>query len=294
MGVCPFEVYNMNPYVIFADTASDISPARAGEYDVRLIELSVMMNGQPLTDLNEADFYRRMRAGEVSSTSAANVETFLKSFERELAAGNDVLYIAFSSGLSGTCGCATIAAEELSEKYPERKVRVADSLSAASGYGLLVYYAAHMKRDGKSLDEIYDFVIEKRLNLCHQFTVDDLFFLKRGGRISAATAIAGSMLNIKPVLHVDNEGHLVNIAKARGRRAAIKALADKMAESAIDPATQKVFIGHGDCIEDAHLLADMIRDRMGVTDIDIYYIGPVIGAHSGPGTLALFYMGSER
>lgn len=151
-----------------------------------------------------------------------------------------------------------------------------------------------MKKDGNSIDEIYQFVCDNRLNLCHQFTVDDLFFLKRGGRISAATAVAGSMLNIKPVLHVDDEGHLVNIAKARGRIAAVKALADKMEQTAIEPAGQKVFIGHGDCEEDAKLLADMIRERLGVSDIEIYYIGPVIGAHSGPGTLALFYLGTKR
>lgn len=284
----------MDSYTLFADTASDISPARAESYGVRLIDLGIMMGGETLTDLDEADFYRRMRAGEVASTSAANVETFLEAFENELAAGNDVLYIAFSSGLSATCGCATAAAGELAEKYPDRKVRVVDSLCAASGYGLIVWYAARMKREGKSIDAVYDFVQEKRANLCHQFTVDDLFFLKRGGRISAATAIAGSMLNIKPVLHVDDEGHLTSVSKARGRRAAIKALADTMEATATDPANQKVFIGHGDCVEDAELLANMIRDRMGVTDIDIYYIGPVIGAHSGPGTLALFYMGSQR
>lgn len=285
----------MNEFILYADSASDIDQKRAEAYGVKLIELRLTMDGTPAkAKLTSRIFISVCEAAPVASTSAANVATFTEQFEADLAAGKDILYIAFSSGLSGTYGCAVLAKEELEERFPGRKVMVADSLAASSGYGLLVYYASKMKKDGNSIDEIYQFVCDNRLNLCHQFTVDDLFFLKRGGRISAATAVAGSMLNIKPVLHVDDEGHLVNIAKARGRIAAVKALADKMEQTAIEPAGQKVFIGHGDCEEDAKLLADMIRERLGVSDIEIYYIGPVIGAHSGPGTLALFYLGTKR
>jgi DegV family protein with EDD domain len=162
------------------------------------------------------------------------------------------------------------------------------------GQGLLVYLAVQEKRKGKSLEEVRDWAEANKLNLCHQFTVDDLHFLKRGGRISATTAVVGSMLQIKPVLHVDNEGHLINIGKARGRQASLKALVDKMEKTAIDPASQTVFISHGDCLQDAQTVARMVRERFGTQDIRINYVGPVIGAHSGPGTLALFYLGTER
>ncbi|MCI8590300.1 MAG: DegV family protein [Clostridiales bacterium] len=285
----------MNDFVIYADTASDIDEKRAEAYDVQLIKLPLTMDGSPLDDhFDTKVFYDKLRDGAVASTSAANTATLTDLFEKELAAGKDVLYIAFSSGLSVTYGCAVLAKEELETRFPERKICVVDSLAASSGYGLLVYYASKMKKDGNSIDEIEQFITENRLHLCHQFTVDDLFFLKRGGRISAATALAGSMLNIKPVLHVDDEGHLINIGKARGRLASIKALADKMVDTVINPLEQKVMIGHGDCEKDAQLLAEMIRKQMGITDIEIYYIGPVIGAHSGPGTLALFYLGTQR
>ena len=169
-----------------------------------------------------------------------------------------------------------------------------DTLCASLGQGLLVYLAAQKRREGASLEEVCAFAEQTKHNLCHWFTVDDLFFLKRGGRIGAATAVVGSMLQIKPVLHVDEAGHLVNVSKARGRRGSLDALCQRMQETAIDPASQTIFISHGDCAEDAEYLASRIRETMGVKEVFISYVGPVIGAHSGPGTMALFFLGKER
>ena len=219
---------------------------------------------------------------------------YTDALEPLLQAGKDVLILAFSSGLSTTYNSSRIAVEELSEKYPERKIYTVDTLCASLGQGLLVYLAVKEREKGRSIQEVRDWVEENKLHMCHQFTVDDLHFLKRGGRISATTAVVGSMLQIKPVLHVDNEGHLINIAKARGRQASLKALVDKMEKTAIDPANQVVFISHGDCLEDAQTVEKLVKERFGVKEVYINYVGPVIGAHSGPGTLALFYVGSER
>jgi DegV family protein with EDD domain len=239
-------------------------------------------------------FYEMLRQGEVATTAAVNVGQYVEFLTPVLRAGQDVLILAFSSGLSTTYNSSTIAAAELREKFPERKIFTVDTLCASLGQGLLVYLAAKEREKGKTIEEVYNWAVSNKLSLCHQFTVDDLHFLKRGGRISATTAVVGSMLQIKPVLHVDNDGHLVNIGKARGRHAALKALVDKMEQTAIDPADQTVFISHGDCLEDAQLVAQQVRDRLGVQHIYLNFVGPVIGAHSGPGTLALFYVGVER
>ena len=187
-----------------------------------------------------------------------------------------------------------IAAEELREKYPERKIYTVDTLCASLGQGLLVWLAAKERAAGKTIDEVRDWAVGHKLSICHQFTVDDLHFLKRGGRISSTTAFVGSMLQIKPVLHVDNDGKLMTVAKARGRRAALKALVDRMEQTAIDLRDQTVFISHGDCLEDAQLVAQLVKDRFGVKDVYMNYVGPVVGAHAGPGVLALFYVGVER
>ena len=239
-------------------------------------------------------FYEKLRAGEVATTAAVNVAEYVDAVEPLLQTGHDVLILAFSSGLSTTYNSSAIAAEELREKYPDRKVYTVDTLCASLGQGLLVYLAAQERARGKTIEEVRDWAEANKLHLCHQFTVDDLHFLKRGGRISATTAVLGSMLQIKPVLHVDDEGHLINIAKARGRQASLKALVDKMEQTAIDPAAQTVFISHGDCLEDAQAVAQMVKDRMGVKEVYLNHIGPVIGAHAGPGTVALFYVGTER
>ena len=245
-------------------------------------------------DLPFDQFYERMRKGSVARTAAANMETFKEAFEPYLKQGKDLLYVGFSSGLSTTFNSAVMAARELREAYPDRKLLVEDSFSASAGFGLLVYLTVQEKQKGATLEEAAKFVEDTVPHLCHWFTVDDLVYLKRGGRVSAAKAFVGGLLNIKPVLHMDDPGHLINMFKARGRHASIKALADKYGELALNPGKDTVFISHGDCIEDAKLLERMLRERFGASVELITYVGPVIGSHSGPGTLALFFLGRER
>src|SRR5699024_1566931 len=239
-------------------------------------------------------FYRALREGEMATTSAVNVGDFTRRMEPILQSGRDILVLSFSSALSATFSAASVAARELGAKYPQRKVLMVDTLCASLGQGLLVWYAAQRRRMGESLETVRDWVEANKLRLCHWFTVDDLHFLKRGGRVSAATAVLGTMLSIKPVLHVDNEGRLIKVSTARGRNASLKALVDHMEQTVLDLKGQSIFISHGDCLADAQKVADDIRARFGVEDIVINYVGPVIGAHSGPGTVALFFMGSER
>lgn len=284
-------------FIILADSGSDLSPEMAAKLQVQIMPLMYALNDGIPVPGNTADiqdFYNQLRAGKIAKTSAANYEDLTKTLEAIVSEEKDVLYIAFSSGLSSTAGTATLVCEELTEKYPNRKIYVVDSLAASLGYGLLVYMAAHQRSAGADIDAVRDFVEENKLHLCHWFTVDDLHHLKRGGRVSAATAAIGTMLSIKPVLHVDDAGHLINVSKARGRKASLAALVEQMEKTAIEPAAQTVFISHGDAPEDAELVAQMVRDKMGVQDIHIGYIGPVIGAHSGPGTVALFFLGSKR
>ena len=290
----------MASYVIVTDSSADLSAQMAEEAGVQVLPLRFTVEGQTYynwPDNREMDpkvFYRMLREGEVATTAAVNISQYLDMLEPILQSGTDVLVLSFSSGLSATYDSSRLAAEELREKYPQRKIFAVDTLCASLGQGLLVWHAAQLKDQGKSIEEVRDWVEENKLHLCHQFTVDDLHFLKRGGRISATTAVVGTMLKIKPVLHVDDGGKLVNIGKARGRKASLKALVDRMEETAIDPAGQTVFISHGDCMEDAEYVAGLVKERMGVQDVRINYVGPVIGAHSGPGTLALFYLGNRR
>lgn len=287
----------MNKYIIITDSSADLTKEIVGEGELECIQLDVIVEGEaptPNCDVEVKDFYAKLREKKSATTAAVNIDAFSAAFDSYLAQGFDVLYLGFSSGLSGTFNAGFVAAKELSEKYPERKIFALDTLCASLGQGLLVYYAVKMKNDGADIETVRDFVEENKLKLCHWFTVDDLFFLKRGGRINAATAIVGSMLSIKPVLHVDNKGRLISISKARGRKAAIDALFDKMKQTAIEPEEQTVFISHGDVVEDAEYLAQRIKTELGVKEVKIGYVGPVIGAHSGPGTLALFYLGTER
>ena len=290
----------MSDFIILTDSSADLSAEMAQELDVQVIPLSFIMKGRTyrnFPDNREMDphlFYEALRQGEEATTAAINVAQYTEAMEPLLQAGKDVLILAFSSGLSATYNSSRLAVEELREKYPERKLYTVDTLCASLGQGLLVWYAAKARERGGTYLEVRDWVEDRKLNLCHQFTVDDLHFLKRGGRISAATALVGSVLQVKPVLHVDNEGHLVNIGKVRGRQAALKALVDRMEETAIDSGSLTVFISHGDCLEDAQTVAGMVKKRFGVQNICINYVGPVIGAHSGPGTVALFYIGTNR
>ena len=290
----------MSEYVLITDSSADLSQEMVQELGVTVLPLSFTIQGKTYRnypDNREMDlplFYDMLRAGELATTSAVNVAEYTQAVEPILQEGKDVLILAFSSGLSSTYQASVLAAGELREKYPDRKIYTVDTLCASLGQGLLVYLAAQEQRKGKSMEAVRDWAEETKLHLCHQFTVDDLHFLKRGGRISATTAVVGSMLQIKPVLHVDNEWHLINIGKARGRQASLKALVDKMEKTVTEEGRKTVFISHGDCRKDAVTVADMVRERFGTQDIRINFVGPVIGAHSGPGTLALFYLGTER
>ena len=239
-----------------------------------------------------AEFYRGMRNGRVAKTSSVNEDAFENLFTPFLEAGMDILYLGFSSGLSVTCENGKKVANALSEKYPERKIRVIDSLAASAGQGLFVYLGKTNRDSGMSLDENADALEADKLHICHWFTVEDLKYLKRGGRISAATALLGTALNVKPVLHVDNEGHLIKMTQVHGRKKSIRRMAEMLGGTILDDTP--VFISHGDCLEDAELLAKILKEEYGKETNLITNIGSVIGAHAGPGTLALFFRGRER
>ena len=290
-------------YQILADSSCDLPFSLARSLGVSYAPLRVQfqgaeyenfLDGDPRSRLDIKAFYSALRTGTPTSTTAVNPEGWSALMAPVLEAGQDILVLAFSSGLSSTYAAAVLAAQELGSRYPARTIRVVDTLCASMGQGLLIYHAVQRQRAGESLEQVTDFVEANKLHLCHWFTVDDLMFLKRGGRISAATAVMGTMLKIKPVLHVDDLGHLVNVSKARGRRASIDAMAAKVGQTGIDPGNQVFFISHGDCLEDAKYLADSLRRTYHPKDVVIGYVGPVIGAHSGPGTLALFYLGTQR
>lgn len=283
-------------YVMITDSACDILPEKLKEWDVELIRLPYLFtdDGKEHLDQDQPmhEFYNEMREGRVAKTSGINEDTFQNVFASFLEAGKDILYLAFSSGLSVTCENAKKVAAQLSEQYPDRKIRVVDSLCASAGQGLFVYLAVKNRDKGMSLDENADAMEADKLHLCHWFTVEDLKYLKRGGRISAATALLGTALNVKPVLHVDNEGHLIKMIQTHGRKKSIRKMAEKLGETILEDTP--IFISHGDCPEDAQLLAKIIREEYGREVELITLIGSVIGAHAGPGTLALFFRGSER
>lgn len=284
-------------YRIVTDTCCDYPEKTYGELGLALVRLSVTFQGKTVNTYTEKwlkGMFDGLRNGQTATTAAVNPTEWQTAIEPILAAGEDALVLAFSSGLSTTYQSAVIAAEELLEKYPDRKVNVVDTLCASLGQGLLVWYACQKRDAGYSLEELTAWCEEKKMNLCHWITVDDLMYLKRGGRISSATAVMGTMLQIKPIIHMDNEGHLVNVGKARGRKGSIETLAKKMGETGLPGENDTVFICHGDCIEDAEYLAKLVKEQYCVKKVLIYYVGAVIGSHSGPGTLALFYMGKER
>ena len=283
-------------YQIITDSCCDFTQQQYQELGVTCAPLSVLYNGvnhDNFTDPADVKaFYEELRSGVMATTSAVNPDGWAALMEDALQAGRDVLVLAFSSGLSTTYQSAVIAAKDLRETYPDRKILVVDTLCAALGQGLLVWYACKKRDEGLSIDELHSWVEDNKLHICHWVTVDDLNHLKRGGRISAATAMMGSMLNIKPIIYVDNDGHLINTAKVRGRKAAIDLLAGKLEETGIDQ--EIAFIAHGDCPEDAAALEKILKETYGVKKVITGYVGPVIGAHTGPGVLVLFFMGSHR
>ena len=290
----------MRDYVLMTDSCCDLSAPPAQELGILVLPLSLELSGQTYhnyldgREIGFSQFYDRIRAGETATTSAISVGAFEEAMRPVLESGKDILCLSFSSALSTTYQSAVIAAGEMAESFPEARIHVVDTLSASLGQGLLVYLCAKQKQAGLDIDALRDYAEQTKGRVCHWFTVDDLNHLKRGGRVSATAALFGTMLSIKPVLHVDDQGRLIPVSKARGRRASLTALVERMEQTAVDPETQTVFISHGDCLEDAQFVADEIRRRFGTEDIRINFVGPVIGNHSGPGTMALFFLGTER
>ena len=290
----------MNNFVIISDSSCDLPQATAEQLGIEIVPLNFTLCGNEYVNyLDERDlpiknFYEQLRNGEMSSTSAINVDAISSVIETQLKNGQDVLCLMFSSGLSTSCNSAQIAANDLSPKYPDRKILVVDSLCASMGEGLFLSLCTDKKNNGKSIDEVYKYAEDLKLKICHWFTVDDLKFLQRGGRIPAHTAFVGSILQIKPILNVSNDGKLVNISKTRGRIASIKALANKFFAEAVDPESQTVFISHGDCLDDVEKLKEFILEKYSTIKFNVSFVGPVIGSHSGPGTIAMFFVGKNR
>ena len=289
----------MADYVIVTDNTADLPYSYYKEHGMEYTYLTYTMDGQSYgknQELEFSDFYARMRNGSMPTTSQVNAEEAKEVFCPILEQGKDILYLAFSSGLSGTYNSVRLAGEELQEEYPERKIVVIDTLSASLGEGLLVDKAVELKEQGLSLEENAAWLEEHKLNLCHVFTVDDLFHLHRGGRVSKVAAVVGTMINLKPVLHVDNEGHLIPLKNVRGRKKSLSGLVSLMEEQIGEwkDKNTKIFISHGDCREDAEYVAKLVKEKFGYETFLINYVGATIGAHSGPGTIALFFWGDHR
>ncbi len=291
-------VFIMADYVISTDSTADLMQNFVDEHNIVIQDLGFSFgeeNYRGISDMSPAIFYERMRKGDVAKTNACIPGDVKASFEKILKEGKDILHLSFSSGLSASYNVAKLVAEELADEYKDRKIRVIDSLCAAPGQGLFVYYAVKAKEGGMSLADNAEYLENLKLHVCHEFTVEDLKYLARGGRISKTTAVIGNIINLKPVLHVDNAGHLINISKARGRRQSLNALVDHMAGHLTDEfKNEVVFIGHGDSLQDAEYVRDLVKERFGINNFVINYLSPTIGAHSGPGTIALFYLGNGR
>ena len=284
-------------YKIVTDTCCDYPAHMYKELDLAVVPLSVLYKGVNYNEYDEAwlkAFYDGLRNGETASTAAVNPDGWATAIEPILQEGKDALVLPFTSGMSTTYQSAVIAAQELMEKYPDRKVNVVDMLCASLGQGLLVWYACKKRDEGLSLEELTQWVEDNKLKLCHWVVADDLMHLKRGGRVSTATAVAGTLLQIKPIIHVNDEGKLLSVGKARGRKAALQTLCNKVGELGIPGANDTIFICHADCLEDAQTLEAMLKEKYGTKEVFIYYIGAVIGAHTGPGTMAVFFLGEHR
>ncbi len=288
----------MNQTVLFADSSCDLTPALLEKWGIRYADLTFTFDGEDTLyhnyDLTPGEFYAKMRAGQSCKTAAVNNAAFEEAFEQILKEGNDVLYIGFSSGLSTTYHCAELAAEELRERYPERKILTVDSLSASSGYAMLLLLTARQLQQGAGIEQAASYAEKLKLSICHWFTVDELSYLTRGGRVANVIASVGGRLKIKPVMHMDNEGHLVPVTVARGRKNSLRALAERYAKLARTQGASPVYICHADCLEDAEYLEQLLRDEYGTKTDMIFDVGPVIGAHTGPGVVSLFFIGTER
>lgn len=287
-------------FAIVSDSCSNLLDETIEKYDITILPLTFLIDDVQYTSYNKGEktdlqkFYKMLRDGKVITTSLPNLQDSKRALTEILEGGSDILYIGFSSNLSGTYTATDLIAKELSAQFSDRKILTVDTLAASMGEGFLVWEAASMREEGKSIEEVHEWLETNKLKVAHWFTVDDLMFLWRGGRVSKTAAFAGSMLNIKPVLHVDDEGHLIPMEKVRGRKKSIDALVDHMEKTVVKPYNNRVLITHGDCIDDALSLKEKIEERFDIHDIHINYVDPVVGAHSGPGTLALFYLADSR
>ncbi|WP_278853742.1 DegV family protein [Gordonibacter pamelaeae] len=288
-------------FEIVTDSSSNLVEEMIDDFGLHVLPLTFMVDGEEYqsylkgqhTDLKQ--FYTMMREGKVITTSLPNLAESEALMRGLLEQERDILYLGFSSGLSGTFEATELLMRDLAAEFPERTLLAVDTLAASGGEGLLVWHAVQRARAGAPIGEVRDWVEENKLHLAHWFTVDDLMFLFRGGRVSKTAAWAGTMLNIKPVMHVDDEGHLIPLEKVRGRKKSLNALVDHMEKSAVQPIDQQmVFITHGDCLEEAEYVAEQVKERFGVKEVVINYVDPVIGAHSGPGTMALFFLADKR
>ena len=290
----------MRDYVLMTDSCCDLTDYMARELELEVLPLTMHMDGQDYPNdlagsaISNEEFYKRIRAGKLATTSAVNVGQFQDAMRKILESGRDIVCVSFSSALSTTYQSAVIAANDLRPEFPEAEIHVVDSLSASLGQGLLLYLASEQKKKGLSAEELAAWAEQTKGSICHWFTVDDLNYLKMGGRVSATTALVGTMLSIKPIMHTSDEGKLVPVSKVRGRKASLKALIDKIAELGIEPSEQVMFICHADCEVEARAVAEEMKARYGVKEVYINYIGPVIGSHTGPNTMGLFFVGTQR
>ena len=289
----------MGKYVIMTDSSCDLSEEYIKEHGLDVLNLLYNMDGTIYGEdktMDIKEFYAKMRGGSMPTTMAVNPEDVANAMRRHLEQGEDILYIAFSSGLSASCQNAVLGANDVQDEFPDRKIIVVDSLCASMGQGLFVHYALKRQAEGMSLEENVRWLEEHKLNICHQFTVDDLHHLHRGGRVSKATAILGTMINVKPVLHVDDEGKLISLYNVRGRKKSLQALVSNMEKTigGFENENDDIFISHGDCMDDVLYLEKLIEEKFGKKNFYVNYVGAVIGAHSGPGTMALFYLGNKR
>lgn len=286
-------------YIISTETTCDMEMSYYKEHNIHLLGMTYTINGTEYDSASEdnlpiKEFYHLLRDGGDSKTAQVSLDKATSAFEKLVEEGYDVFHLAFSSALSGTYQSCAVAASDVMERHPEAKIIVVDSRAASMGQGLMLNYAVTLKEQGKSLAELAQIIETDKLKFCHNFTVDDLHFLHRGGRVSKMTAIMGTALGIKPTLHVDDEGRLINVGKVRGRKQSLNWLVDKMAEHMDPQKNSVVYISHGDCEDDAKYVADLVKKRLGIKNIVIGHIGPVIGSHSGPGTVALFFVGDTR
>lgn len=287
----------MRDYIITVNSTVDTGKEWLEERNVPVIPLKYTIDGQEYTDmygLSDKEFFQKLREGKMSATSQINPEEAKEMLEPYVKEGKDVLHLAFSSALSGTCNSMKIAAEELQEEYPEAKVIVVDTLCACMGEAMLLYYALKQKEAGKTIEEVAQWVEENKLHVCHNVTVDDLFHLHRGGRVSKTAAVLGTMVKVKPIIHMDDNGALQVIGKERGRKKSLHKIVDMAVERSEGWDNEIIMITHGDCLEDAEYVAKLVREKMGVENVFIHNIGTVIGSHTGPGVVATFCMGNKR